>query len=87
MVPAIYINPRVPIRWTDYAQDSGLLRWTLRGWKVVEDDGQNAVAACLFGDNILAVRNAGTRPRTRKLGVDLHRLHNRRLGCGKGRLF
>jgi hypothetical protein len=36
--------------------------------KVVEDDGKTQ-CRLLFGDNILAVRNAGTRP-DKKLGVD-----------------
>jgi catechol 2,3-dioxygenase-like lactoylglutathione lyase family enzyme len=66
MVPAIYIN-HVSYQVTDYAKTRDFYAG-LFGMKVVEDDGKTQ-CRLLFGDNILAVRNAGTRP-DKKLGVD-----------------
>ena len=66
MLPAIYIN-HVSYQVTDYAKTRDFYAG-LFGMKVVEDDGKTQ-CRLLFGDNILAVRNAGTRP-DKKLGVD-----------------
>jgi catechol 2,3-dioxygenase-like lactoylglutathione lyase family enzyme len=66
MVPAIYIN-HVSYQVTDYARTRDFYAG-LFGMKVVEDDGKTQ-CRLLFGDNILAVRNAATRP-DKKLGVD-----------------
>jgi catechol 2,3-dioxygenase-like lactoylglutathione lyase family enzyme len=66
MVPAIYIN-LVSYQVTDYAKTRDFYAG-LFGMNVVEDDGKTQ-CRLLFGDNILAVRNAGTRP-DKKLGVD-----------------
>jgi catechol 2,3-dioxygenase-like lactoylglutathione lyase family enzyme len=66
MVPAIYIN-HVSYQVTDYTKTRDFYAG-LFGMKVVEDDGKTQ-CRLLFGDNILAVRNAGTRP-DKKLGVD-----------------
>jgi catechol 2,3-dioxygenase-like lactoylglutathione lyase family enzyme len=66
MVPAIYIN-HVSYQVTDYAKTRDFYAG-LFGMKVVEDDGKTQ-CRLLFGDNILAVRNAGSRP-DKKLGVD-----------------
>jgi catechol 2,3-dioxygenase-like lactoylglutathione lyase family enzyme len=66
MVPAIYIN-HVSYQVADYAKTRDFYAG-LFGMKVVEDDGKTQ-CRLLFGDNILAVRNAGTRP-DKKLGVD-----------------
>ena len=52
---------------TDYAKTRDFYAG-LFGMKVVEDDGKTQ-CRLLFGDNILAVRNAATRP-DKKLGVD-----------------
>ena len=66
MVPAIYIN-HVSYQVTDYARTRDFYAG-LFGMKVAEDDGKTQ-CRLLFGDNILAVRNAATRP-DKKLGVD-----------------
>ena len=63
---ALYIN-HVSLQGADYARArdfySGLL-----GMKVTEDNGKTQ-CRLVFGDNILVVRNAGSRPGT-KQGVD-----------------
>ena len=66
IVPAIFIN-HVSYQVTDYAKTRDFYAG-LFGMKVVEDDGKTQ-CRLLFGDNILAIRNAGTRP-DKKLGVD-----------------
>src|SRR4029077_10812841 len=66
MVPAIYIN-HVSYQVTDYARTRDFYAG-LFGMKVAEDDGKTQ-CRLLFGDNILAVRNAASRP-DKKLGVD-----------------
>jgi catechol 2,3-dioxygenase-like lactoylglutathione lyase family enzyme len=66
MVPAIYIN-HVSYQVADYTKTRDFYAG-LFGMKVVEDDGKTQ-CRLLFGDNILAVRNAGTRP-DKKIGVD-----------------
>jgi catechol 2,3-dioxygenase-like lactoylglutathione lyase family enzyme len=66
VLPAIFIN-HVSYQVTDYAKTRDFYAG-LFGMKVVEDDGKTQ-CRLLFGDNILAVRNAATRP-DKKLGVD-----------------
>jgi catechol 2,3-dioxygenase-like lactoylglutathione lyase family enzyme len=66
VVPAIYIN-HVSYQVKDYAKTRDFYAG-LFGMKVVEDDGKTQ-CRLLFGDNILAVRNAATRPNT-QIGVD-----------------
>jgi catechol 2,3-dioxygenase-like lactoylglutathione lyase family enzyme len=66
VVPAIYIN-HVSYQVADYAKTRDFYAG-LFGMKVVEDDGKTQ-CRLLFGNNILAVRNAATRP-DKKLGVD-----------------
>lgn len=63
---ALYIN-HVSYQVSDYAKTRDFYAG-LFGMKVVEDDGKTQ-CRLLFGDNILAVRNAGTRP-DKKIGVD-----------------
>lgn len=65
MVPAIYIN-HVSYQVTDYAKTRDFYAG-LFGMKVVEDDGKTQ-CRLIFGDNILAIRNADTRDK--KIGVD-----------------
>ena len=65
-LPAIYIN-HVSYQVKDYAKTRDFYAG-LFGMKVVEDDGKTQ-CRLLFGDNILAVRNAATRP-NKQLGVD-----------------
>ena len=66
MLQALYIN-HVSYQVTDYAKTRDFYAG-LFGMKVVEDDGKTQ-CRLLFGDNILAVRNAASRPNT-KIGVD-----------------
>jgi catechol 2,3-dioxygenase-like lactoylglutathione lyase family enzyme len=63
---AIYIN-HVSYQVKDYAKTRDFYA-ALFGMKVVEDDGKTQ-CRLLFGDNILAVRNAATRPNA-QIGVD-----------------
>ena len=63
---ALYIN-HVSYQVTDYTKTRDFYAG-LFGMKVVEDDGKTQ-CRLLFGDNILAVRNASTRP-DKKIGVD-----------------
>ena len=63
---AIFIN-HVSYQVTDYAKTRDFYAG-LFGMKVAEDDGKTQ-CRLLFGDNILAVRNASTRP-DKKIGVD-----------------
>lgn len=63
---AIFIN-HVSYQVADYAKTRDFYAG-LFGMKVVEDDGKTQ-CRLLFGDNILAVRNAATRP-DKKIGVD-----------------
>lgn len=66
VLQAIYIN-HVSYQVADYAKTRDFYAG-LFGMKVAEDDGKTQ-CRLLFGDNILAVRNAGTRP-DKKIGVD-----------------
>jgi catechol 2,3-dioxygenase-like lactoylglutathione lyase family enzyme len=66
VLQAIYIN-HVSYQVADYAKTRDFYAG-LFGMKVVEDDGKTQ-CRLLFGDNILAVRNAATRP-DKKIGVD-----------------
>ncbi len=66
MLDALYIN-HVSYQVTNYAKTRDFYAG-LFGMKVVEDDGKTQ-CRLLFGDNILAVRNAASRP-DKKLGVD-----------------
>src|ERR1700674_3953826 len=66
VVPAIYIN-HVSYQVKDYTKTRDFYAG-LFGMKVVEDDGKTQ-CRLLFGDNILAVRNAATRPGG-QLGID-----------------
>ena len=66
VLPAIYIN-HVSYQVADYAKTRDFYAG-LFGMKVAEDDGKTQ-CRLLFGDNILAVRNAATRP-DKKIGVD-----------------
>lgn len=66
VLPAIYIN-HVSYQVKDYAKTRDFYAG-LFGMKVVEDDGKMQ-CRLLFGDNILVVRNAGTRPGA-QIGVD-----------------
>lgn len=63
---AIYIN-HVSYQVADYAKTRDFYAG-LFGMKVAEDDGKTQ-CRLLFGDNILAVRNAASRP-DKKIGVD-----------------
>jgi catechol 2,3-dioxygenase-like lactoylglutathione lyase family enzyme len=63
---ALYIN-HVSYQVADYAKTRDFYAG-LFGMKVVEDDGKTQ-CRLLFGDNILAVRNAATRP-DKKIGID-----------------
>ncbi len=65
-VPAIFIN-HVSYQVKDYAKTRDFYAG-LFGMKVVEDDGKTQ-CRLLFGDNILAVRNADSRPE-KTIGVD-----------------
>jgi catechol 2,3-dioxygenase-like lactoylglutathione lyase family enzyme len=66
VLQALYIN-HVSYQVADYAKTRDFYAG-LFGMKVVEDDGKTQ-CRLLFGDNILAVRNAATRP-DKKIGVD-----------------
>jgi catechol 2,3-dioxygenase-like lactoylglutathione lyase family enzyme len=66
VLPAIYIN-HVSYQVKDYAKTRDFYAG-LFGMKVVEDDGKTQ-CRLLFGDNILVVRNAGSRPGA-QLGID-----------------
>jgi catechol 2,3-dioxygenase-like lactoylglutathione lyase family enzyme len=66
VLPAIFIN-HVSYQVKDYAKTRDFYAG-LFGMKVVEDDGKMQ-CRLLFGDNILAVRNAATRPGAR-IGID-----------------
>jgi catechol 2,3-dioxygenase-like lactoylglutathione lyase family enzyme len=63
---AVYIN-HVSYQVTDYAKTRDFYAG-LFGMKVAEDDGKTQ-CRLLFGDNILAVRNAASRT-DKKIGVD-----------------
>ena len=63
---ALYIN-HVSLQGADYARARDFYAGLL-GMKVTEDDGK-AQCRLVFGDNILVVRNASSRPGT-KQGVD-----------------
>lgn len=63
---AMYIN-HVSYQVADYARTRDFYAG-LFGMRVAEDDGKTQ-CRLLFGDNILAVRNASTRP-DKKIGVD-----------------
>ena len=66
VLPAIFIN-HVSYQVKDYAKTRDFYAG-LFGMKVVEDDGKMQ-CRLLFGDNILAVRNAATRPGA-QIGID-----------------
>jgi catechol 2,3-dioxygenase-like lactoylglutathione lyase family enzyme len=66
VLPAIFIN-HVSYQVKDYAKTRDFYAG-LFGMKVVEDDGKTQ-CRLLFGDNILAVRNASARPGG-QIGVD-----------------
>lgn len=66
VLQASYIN-HVSYQVADYAKTRDFYAG-LFGMKVVEDDGKTQ-CRLLFGDNILAVRNASTRP-DKKIGID-----------------
>jgi len=66
VLQAIYIN-HVSYQVADYTKTRDFYAG-LFGMKVAEDDGKTQ-CRLLFGDNILAVRNASTRP-DKKIGVD-----------------
>jgi len=66
VLQALYIN-HVSYQVSDYAKTRDFYAG-LFGMKVVEDDGKTQ-CRLLFGDNILAVRNAASRP-DKKIGVD-----------------
>ncbi len=66
VLPAIFIN-HVSYQVKDYAKTRDFYAG-LFGMKVVEDDGKTQ-CRLLFGDNILAVRNAASRPGA-QIGVD-----------------
>ena len=66
VLQAIYIN-HVSYQVVDYAKTRDFYAG-LFGMKVVEDDGKTQ-CRLLFGDNILAIRNAASRP-DKKIGVD-----------------
>ena len=66
VLPASFIN-HVSYQVKDYAKSRDFYAG-LFGMKVVEDDGKMQ-CRLLFGDNILALRNASTRPGA-QIGVD-----------------
>ena len=65
-LPAIFIN-HVSYQVADYTKTRDFYAG-LFGMKVVEDDGKMQ-CRLLFGDNILAIRNAATRP-GKQIGID-----------------